>query len=217
ATAPAPATLAGQEARWRAESAITSAVVGSIMRHPGQHREIVSYATARAPALRDVIVAKSVDSFPGFADSIRQSANLTAAPPPPTAEAPADDDTVVAGLPEEVSDPIEGVNRAVFWVNDLIDTWIFRPIAWTYGFIMPDFIKEGVRNGFDNFNSPVILANDLLQFELEDAAITTGRLVINSTIGIVGLFDVASEWGLPPHHADFGQTMHSYGIGAGPY
>ena len=222
ASTPAPATLAGQEARWRAESAMTSAVVGSIMRHPGQHREIVSYATARAPALRDVIVAKSVDSFPGFADSIQQSANLTAAPPPPASEAPASEappgeGTAVEGLPEEVSDPIEGVNRAVFWVNDLLDTWIFRPIAWTYGFIMPDFIKEGVRNGFDNFNSPIILANDILQLEFEDAAVTTGRLVINSTIGIVGLFDVASEWGMPPHHADFGQTMHSYGIGAGPY
>ena len=217
ATAPAPATLAGQEARWRAESAMTSAVIGSIMRHPGQHREIVSYATARAPALRDVIVAKSVDSFPGFADSIQQSANLKAAPPPPEAEAQPAEAASVAGLPEDVSDPIEGFNRGVFWVNDLLDTWIFRPIAWTYGFIMPDFIKEGVRNGFDNFNSPVILANDILQLEFEDAAVTTGRLIINSTIGIVGLFDVASEWGLPGHHADFGQTMHSYGIGPGPY
>ena len=123
----------------------------------------------------------------------------------------------VAGLAEEINDPLEGLNRGIFWFNDLLDTWIFRPIAWTYGWLMPDFLKSGVRNGFDNFNSPIILANDLLQFEFEDAAVTTGRLVINSTIGIAGLFDVASEMGLEAHHADFGQTLHSYGVGQGFY
>ena len=221
--------MAGREARWQAENAITTAVIGSIARYPGQHRAIVAHAVERAPALKDVVVKRSADAFPGFAAGIEQAANLGAVPPPPAAPQPEAEEaapektaepsvpTEVAGLPEEINDPLEGLNRGVFWFNDLLDTWIFRPIAWTYGWLMPDFLKSGVRNGFDNFNSPIILANDLLQFEFEDAAVTTGRLVINSTIGIAGLFDVASEMGLEAHHADFGQTLHSYGVGQGFY
>ena len=86
-----------------------------------------------------------------------------------------------------------------------------------YGFT-PTPIKTGVANIFANLDQPVIFLNDLLQGDFEDAAIAAGRFTVNSTIGVLGVFDVADDWlGWPAHHADFGQTLHAYGIGAGPY
>ena len=82
---------------------------------------------------------------------------------------------------------------------------------------MPATVKRGVGNGFENLNAPVVLANDLLQLELGDAATTTGRFVVNSTVGVLGLFDVAEAFGLPHHPADFGQTLYTYEVGPGPY
>lgn len=122
-----------------------------------------------------------------------------------------------ASGPETISDPLEGYNRAMFAVNDVFDTFVLRPIAATYGYVTPTFAKEGVRRAINNINSPVILANDLLQIDSVGAGITVGRFAINSTIGLLGLIDVAASFGLEPHHADFGQTMHRYGVGVGPY
>ena len=111
----------------------------------------------------------------------------------------------------------EDFNRAVFEFNDVIDSYLLKPIAIAYGWLLPEPVKQSVRNGVANLMSPVILANDLLQFEFRDAAITTSRLIANSTMGIGGLFDVSSGMGLPPHPSDFGQTLHSYGMDSGPY
>ena len=72
-------------------------------------------------------------------------------------------------------------------------------------------------NFFGNLNEPVVFANDLLQLEFEDTGTVAARFLVNSTVGLAGLFDVASEIGLPPHEADFGQTLHAYGVGPGPY
>jgi phospholipid-binding lipoprotein MlaA len=118
---------------------------------------------------------------------------------------------------EPQNDPLEGYNRAMFAVNDVIDTFTLRPIAAAYGYVTPDVAKEAVRRALLNLNSPVIFANDLLQLDAVGAGITAGRFAINSTVGVLGLFDVARLIGLEPHHADFGQTMFGYGVGAGPY
>lgn len=120
-----------------------------------------------------------------------------------------------AGGPE--SDPLEGVNRAIFAVNDVADRFVIRPVAWTYGTIAPDPVKRGMRNFFRNLGSPVRFVNDVLQFTFEDAGVTVARFGINTTVGVLGLFEVAEGWGLPHHPADFGQTLHSYGVGSGPY
>ena len=77
--------------------------------------------------------------------------------------------------------------------------------------------RNSIRNAFKNYSSPVILANDLFQLEGGDALVTTGRMIVNTTVGIGGLFDVAETIGLPHHPADFGQTLHSYGVGSGSY
>jgi len=131
------------------------------------------------------------------------------APPAPAAGFPTDGG--------EIGDPLEGLNRFVFAVNDAFDTLLLRPAAWAYGEITPAFVKRAFGNFFRNLNSPVILANDLLQFELEEAATTTGRFLVNSTIGVLGLLEVAEDMGMPRHQADFGQTLYSWGVGFGPY
>lgn len=141
----------------------------------------------------------------------------TVAAAPRAAAAPAR--TVAAPAPDggTESDPLEGVNRAIFAVNDVADRFVIRPIAWTYGTIAPDPVKRSMRNFFRNLGSPVRFANDVLQFTFEDAGVTVARFGINTTVGVLGLFEVAEGWGFPHHPADFGQTLHSYGVGAGPY
>ena len=117
----------------------------------------------------------------------------------------------------EIYDPWEGFNRSVFAFNDVFDRILFKPLAQVYGFLMPDFFKDNIRNAFSNFNAPVVLANDLLQFEGGNAMVTSSRFIVNSTVGLLGLFEIADGWGLEPHPADFGQTLYSYGSGPGPY
>ena len=114
-------------------------------------------------------------------------------------------------------DPLEGMNRGFFWLNDTLDQWIFRPIAWTYGKLMPEPVKRGLRNVVRNLKGPIILANDLLQLEFADASVTAARFLANTTLGLGGLFDVADDMGLKYHPADLGQTLHAYGVGSGPY
>jgi len=116
-----------------------------------------------------------------------------------------------------VNDPIEGFNRAVFAVNDALDTMIFRPLAALYGYLMPNPAKPAAQRFFANLTLPVVMINDLVQLDGTDAAVSAGRFVVNSTVGVLGLFDVAAGIGLEKHHADFGQSLHSWGVGAGPY
>jgi phospholipid-binding lipoprotein MlaA len=132
-------------------------------------------------------------------------------------KAKAADDLSVFDEQAEVYDPIEPFNRVMFSLNDTIDFVLFRPIAWTYNKIMPDPAILAIRRFFLNLQAPVIFANDLLQADFNDAMVTAGRFGINTTIGILGLFDFAEDFGLKRHHADFGQTLHSYGTGPGPY
>ncbi len=121
------------------------------------------------------------------------------------------------GATEPIDDPLEDVNRAIFAVNDVIDRFLLRPIAWVYGEVMPAPLKTAVNNGFRNIGAPVRLANDILQLDMEGASATLIRFTLNSTLGAGGLFDVAARMGLPGHPADFGQTLHHYGVGPGPY
>ena len=117
----------------------------------------------------------------------------------------------------ETNDPIEPLNRAIFDFNLAIDKALLRPLAIAYRDVIPKPGRDGVRNFLDNLESPVVLANDVLQGSAERAGTTVGRFAINSTIGIGGLLDVAKSFGLKGHDEDFGQTLGVWGFPEGPY
>jgi len=128
----------------------------------------------------------------------------------------ADDEEDVTAPENE--DPIEPVNRAMFQVHEVIDGLVLAPVAHIYNGVMPEMGQTGVRNALSNLASPVVLLNSVLQGDMTNAGRTVSRFVINSTVGIAGLFDVASDWGIPHQHSkDFGQTMGVYGVPTGPY
>ena len=119
---------------------------------------------------------------------------------------------------EEDYDPLETVNRFTFAINEAIDFMLLRPAAEVYRFLLPNLVQDSVRNFTRNLKAPVIWANDLFQGKDEKAATMAGRFLVNSTLGLGGLFDVADAWWDLEHHSeDFGQTMGFYGSGPGPY
>lgn len=120
-------------------------------------------------------------------------------------------------LSSEVNDPFEPVNRGIFFLNDGVDTMVVRPAAEYYRGLVPQPVRNSVRSGLNNLKTPVILANDLLQGEFDRAGTTISRFAINSTVGVLGLFDVAADMGMPRHSEDFGQTMAVWGVPDGPY
>lgn len=114
-------------------------------------------------------------------------------------------------------DPLEGFNRGVYKFNDVSDKAVFKPIAGAYKAVMPSPVRSGVNNFFTNLKTFVTTINQVLQFKFNKAAESAGRFVINSTIGIAGLFDVASKQGIPLYKEDFGQTLGYWGVGNGAY
>ena len=119
--------------------------------------------------------------------------------------------------PVDAYDPWEGFNRSMYVLNYHIDKYVFLPIVGAYAWIMPDYLEDRISGIFKNLGELKNLTNSLLQFKGKAAATTTGRIVANSTIGLVGMYDPASMWGLIRQNEDFGQTLGHYGIGAGPY
>jgi phospholipid-binding lipoprotein MlaA len=114
-------------------------------------------------------------------------------------------------------DPIEGFNRAVYAFNEGLDTAIVRPVAVGYETVMPSPVRTGVSNFFGNVADVFIAVNNLLQGKVPEAASDAGRFLVNTTVGILGLFDVATEIGLEKHNEDFGQTFGRWGVGPGAY
>lgn len=114
-------------------------------------------------------------------------------------------------------DPIEGFNRAMFSFNEGLDTVLIKPVAQGYDAVMPTPVRTGVTNFFGNIADFFIGFNNLLQGKPDQALSDLGRVAINSTIGILGLFDVATEAGLEKHEEDFGQTFGRWGMGDGAY
>lgn len=119
---------------------------------------------------------------------------------------------------EEIEDPWEGFNRKVFVFNDTLDTYLMRPVAKGYRAVTPDPVETGVSNVFKNLLEVRNVVNDVLQGKWGQAANDTGRFLVNSTVGLVGIFDVAQHWGMPRGDGeDFGQTFATWGAGQGPY
>lgn len=115
------------------------------------------------------------------------------------------------------ADPLESFNRGVYQFNDAVDKAVAKPIAQGYSTIMPEFGKTMVTNFFSNLDDIIVTGNDLLQFKFIQGFTDGMRFLINTTVGIYGLFDVASFGGLEKHNEDFGQTLGKWGIGSGPY
>jgi phospholipid-binding lipoprotein MlaA len=118
---------------------------------------------------------------------------------------------------DKVNDPGEPTNRAIFGFNQSFDRNLFKPVAQAYQENLPDGVRRGVHNFLTNLDEPLVGFNDLLQANGSRWWVTTQRFMINTTIGVVGVFDVAADWGLPHHDADFGQTFGVWGINEGPY
>lgn len=129
---------------------------------------------------------------------------------------PADDPEARAAY-AEVNDPLEPLNRATFGFNRVLNKVVLKPTAKVYRAVLPEPVRDGVHNALQNLSSPVIMANDLLQGEGKRAGNTFLRFLVNSTLGIAGLFDVAKSMGLEGHDEDFGQTLAVWGAGEGPY
>jgi len=130
-------------------------------------------------------------------------------PPPTDAEALADY--------RQTNDPFEPSNRVFYAINDGVDTVVLRPIALAYRYVVPGPVRTGIHNFLINLDSPVILSNDILEGKPRRAGDTLMRFVINTTAGVVGIFDVASSVGYPKHNADFGITMALWGVPDGPF
>ena len=115
------------------------------------------------------------------------------------------------------ADPLEGFNRATFAFNDTVDAAVLKPIAQGYQAVTPSFVRAGVSHAFTNIGDVASAVNSLLQGKPSEAATSAGRFLVNSTLGILGLFDVATPMGLDRHNEDFGQTLGKWGVGSGPY
>ena len=118
---------------------------------------------------------------------------------------------------KEVYDPFEGYNRWMTSVNDKFYIYMFDPVSRGYAIVIPEVARVGVSNAFHNLKFPIRFTNNLLQFKFDSSMKELGRFMINSTLGILGLFDVAKMGGIKPQEEDFGQTLGFYGVGAGPH
>ena len=162
---------------------------------------------------------------PGQAGSAAaaESAGESAAPAsvagvPPPERRPADWPVLPReGGVDGYDDPLEGVNRVFFYANGALDYVFFDPLARVYRFVTPAPARRAIGRAFTNLAEPMVAVNHLLQGDFTRAARSVGRFLVNGIAGVAGLFDVATGLGLAADDADFGQTLHRYGVGDGFY
>ncbi|HFC53666.1 MAG TPA: VacJ family lipoprotein [Gammaproteobacteria bacterium] len=118
---------------------------------------------------------------------------------------------------ERGPDPLERYNRAIYSFNEKVDKYVAKPIAEGYQAVTPDFVDKGITNFFGNLDDVTTMINSLLQFKGTETMTTLGRITINSSLGLFGLVDAASAFGLYRQDEDFGQTLGYWGIPPGPY
>jgi len=118
---------------------------------------------------------------------------------------------------EEVSDPLESINRKVFWFNNQLDYYILEPVSKAYTWTLPRPVRRSIGNFFSNLEYPIHLVSNLAQGKFDQAGNDTGRFILNSTFGVVGLFDVAEGAGFKYHEEDFGTALGHWGVEGGPY
>src|SRR5258706_9595698 len=130
--------------------------------------------------------------------------------------APASRDPETQAAYERIHDPAEPANRRVFAANQFVDHHALQPVARGYEDYVPARVRRRIHNFVDNLAQPSVAVNDILQGNVTRAWNTTERFGLNTTIGGLGIFDVATDWDRPGHGADFGQTLGVWGIGPGP-
>ena len=118
---------------------------------------------------------------------------------------------------ESEIDPYEGFNRKVFVFNKTLDDYVAAPISDAYLWVTPQFVQTGIANFFSNLKDINVVLNDVMQGKVQQGAEDTGRFAVNTTLGLLGLFDVATEFGLEKHNEDFAQTLAVWGVPQGPY
>ncbi len=114
-------------------------------------------------------------------------------------------------------DPYEEFNRSVYGFNESLDTYVAKPVSDAYLWVTPQFVQTGIANFFNNLDDINVVLNDVMQGKLQQGLEDTGRFAVNSTVGLLGLFDVASELGLKKNDEDFAQTLAVWGVPQGPY
>ena len=117
----------------------------------------------------------------------------------------------------DARDPWESMNRSVFSFNDKVDRIVLKPVATAYRNVVPDAVQKGVNNFFGNLGDVWSAVNNALAGRRQETGDSIGRVVVNSTVGILGIFDVASDMKIPRHKADFGTTLGRWGVKPGPY
>ena len=125
--------------------------------------------------------------------------------------------TAPRAVGEANDDPLEPLNRKIFYANRIVDGVLIRPAAEAYRGVVPYFVQDRFRNVLNNLAEPRIFANNVLQWRLDAAGTTFSRFVLNSIAGVAGMFDIASTEGLARQTGDFGQTLHGWGVGEGIY
>ncbi|MBI3768284.1 MAG: VacJ family lipoprotein [Deltaproteobacteria bacterium] len=114
-------------------------------------------------------------------------------------------------------DPLQPLNRKVFWFNDRLDVYVLAPVAKGWNRVAPDPVQRSLSNFFVNLRSPIVIVNDVLQGKVKNGASDFGRFAVNTTVGVVGFFDYATPLGLEQHVEDFGQTLGWWGLTPGAY
>ena len=120
--------------------------------------------------------------------------------------------SVAPAADEDVNDPLEPVNRAIFAFNEFFLEFVLSPVSQAYEAVFPSIVREGIRNVLFNLATPVVLANDILQGEPQRAMETLGRAVVNTVAGMGGVIDIGAELGVRRHNEDFGQTLGVWGV-----
>ncbi|MCB0317482.1 MAG: VacJ family lipoprotein, partial [Bdellovibrionales bacterium] len=118
---------------------------------------------------------------------------------------------------EQIKDPLEPFNRGVYWFNETADEYVIDHVAASYDYIVPDELQSGIGNVFSNLRYPKRLVSNVVMGDFEQAGVETLRFLLNSTLGIVGFFDVAKKLGLEEKERDMGVAFAYYDIPAGPY
>jgi phospholipid-binding lipoprotein MlaA len=129
---------------------------------------------------------------------------------------PASDADAVADF-NETNDPLEPTNRVFYAINNGLDTVILRPLAIGYRYVVPQVVRDHTHNLLSNLGTPVVLFNDMFQAKPRRAGDSLMRLVVNTTVGVGGIFDVATGWGWPAHDSDAGITLALWGLPNGPF
>ncbi len=125
--------------------------------------------------------------------------------------------TLPPGAARNPRDPLERINRTTFKFDDVVAHKVALPIAHGYQSVVPNFVRRGIANVFENAHTPIVMVNDLLQAKFSAFGQQTTRLVLNSTVGLGGLLDPATAAGLPKDDNDFGRTLGTWGVHSGPY